>query len=63
MPVTKYLERARACADMADRASSAADRKKLLEIADAWADLAKAEAARIAATAPKSPGKDGGDAR
>ena len=47
MPVTAYLERARTCADMADRAANDADRKKLLEIAEAWADLAKAEAARI----------------
>jgi hypothetical protein len=48
---------------MADRARNAEDKKKLLEIAEAWADLAKAEAAKIAATAPKSPGKDGSDAR
>jgi len=33
--VTEYLERARECADLADRMNGD-DRKKLLEIADAW---------------------------
>ena len=46
MPVTPYLERARECAALADIATNAEGRKKLLEIAEAWADLAKAEAAK-----------------
>jgi hypothetical protein len=49
MPVVEYLARARECADLADRARSAEDRKKLLDIAQAWADLARA-AAEVAAT-------------
>ncbi len=32
MPVTQYLERVRACADMAERANNAEDRKKLLAV-------------------------------
>lgn len=44
MPVTPYLERARECADLADRAANAEDRKKLLEISEAWAELAKGAA-------------------
>jgi len=44
MPVTQYLVRARECAAIADRLTNAEDKKKLLEIAEAWADLAKAEA-------------------
>lgn len=48
MPVTMYLQRARECAELADRAANKADRMKLLEIADAWAEMAKAEAARLA---------------
>jgi len=37
--VTEYLERARECAALADRANEA-DKKKLLAIADAWLKLA-----------------------
>jgi hypothetical protein len=48
MPVTPYLERARECAELADRAANAEDRKKLLAIAEAWADLARAAAAEAA---------------
>lgn len=48
MPATAYLERARECAALADRAANAEDRKKLLEIAEAWADLARAAAAEAA---------------
>ena len=54
MPVTPYLERARECADMADRATNAEDRKKLLEIAEAWAELAKAAAAEAAKASVKT---------
>jgi hypothetical protein len=39
MPAAQYLERARECADLADRAETPEDRKKLMEIAKAWADL------------------------
>jgi hypothetical protein len=48
MPVTPYLERARECADLADRASNPEDKKKLLDIAEAWVEVAKAEAAKAA---------------
>ena len=48
MPVVEYLARARECADLADRARNAEDRHKLLDIADAWAELAKAAAIQAA---------------
>ena len=63
MPVTKYLERARQCAEIADRTQSEADKKKLLEIAEAWGDLAKQAAAEQTAPPKSSRAKDGGDAR
>ena len=47
MSVTEYLERARQCADLADRMSGE-DKKKLLEIADAWIKMATVEAAKAA---------------
>jgi hypothetical protein len=51
--VTEYLEHARECAALADRANEA-DKKKLLDIADAWLKLAD-DAAK---EAPKPNGKD-----
>jgi hypothetical protein len=50
MLVTTYLERARECADIAERLQGE-DRRKLLAIANAWRELAE-EAAKVAA-APK----------
>lgn len=47
MSVSEYLERARACADIAER-SNASDKKKLLEIADASLKLAEVEAKNAA---------------
>ena len=44
MPVTEYLECARACADVAERATTPEDKRKLLELAQAWTELAKAAA-------------------
>jgi hypothetical protein len=44
MGVTDYLQRARECAEIADRMKGA-DKAKLLEVAEAWAELAKAAAA------------------
>jgi hypothetical protein len=46
--VTQYLERARECANLADRMSGE-DKKKLLEIADAWIKMATVEAAKATA--------------
>jgi hypothetical protein len=43
MPVTQYLEQARACAELADR-SPPNDRKKILEIAETWLKLADSAA-------------------
>ena len=57
MPVVEYLSRARECADLADRARNTEDRKKLLDIANAWAELAKAAAAVAATKPPKVDGK------
>jgi hypothetical protein len=57
MPVVEYLARARECADLADRAGNPEDRKKLLEIASAWAELAKAAAEVAATQSPKTDGK------
>jgi hypothetical protein len=53
MNVTDYLTRARECADIAERVTGA-DKKKLMEIADAWIKLAEAEAAKPA-TATNRP--------
>jgi hypothetical protein len=49
MPVVEYLAQARACADLADLARDAEDKKKILAIANAWAELAKTAAERAAA--------------
>jgi hypothetical protein len=49
MPVVEYLAQARACAGLADRARDSEDRKKILAIAKAWAELAKTAAERGAA--------------
>ena len=59
MPVTQYLERARECADMADRETNAERRQKLIKLAEAWADLAREALAREAAAVqdPKPDGK------
>ena len=46
--VTEYLERARDCVDLADRMNGE-DKKKLLEIAEAWIKMATVEAAEAAA--------------
>ena len=43
MRVALYLERARACSDLADQAP-ANDKKAILEIAEAWLKLADAAA-------------------
>jgi hypothetical protein len=51
--VTVYLERARECAALAETMKPA-DKKAMLEIAEAWAALAKEEAARLAKAAGKS---------
>jgi hypothetical protein len=51
--VTEFLEHARECAALADRASEA-DKKKLLDIADAWLKLAD-EAAKVAAKSNDRP--------
>jgi hypothetical protein len=45
MSVTAYLERARQCAEMAEQATSAEDRQKLLKNGEAWTDLARETAA------------------
>jgi len=55
MPVTAYIEWARECVELADRATSIEDRKKLLVIAQAWADLAKPEAARATGVPDTKP--------
>jgi hypothetical protein len=39
MPVTEYLQRARECADLADKMKGE-DKKRLLSIAAAWLKLA-----------------------
>ena len=58
MSVTEYLTRARECADIADRIEGE-DKRKLLEIADAWLKLAdsaaKAAQAPLAPTSPNDP--------
>jgi hypothetical protein len=51
--VTVYLERARECAALAEHLKPA-DKKAMLEIAEAWAELARAEAAEQAKTDGKS---------
>ena len=51
MGVSDYLQRARECAEIADRVSPT-DKKKLLEIADAWLKLAD-DAAKAAAANTK----------
>jgi hypothetical protein len=61
--VTEYLNRARDCAAIADRTRNETDKKKLLEIAEAWADLAKAAAAEATSHQPPHSKNDGGDAR
>jgi hypothetical protein len=63
MPVTEYLERARECAALADRSNNVQDKKRLLESAEAWADLAKAAAKKAAAVAPSRSSQHDGDAR
>jgi hypothetical protein len=46
-----YLERARECAEQADRVTNDEDRKKLFKLAEGWADLARAAAAEAAKAA------------
>lgn len=46
MSVTEYLERARECAEIADRMTGP-DKAKLMKIADVWLELAR-DAATIA---------------
>jgi hypothetical protein len=59
MPVTEYLEHARECAELAER-MPLKDKKKILEIADAWLKLADEAAKEAAQTdakrlTPKTP--------
>jgi hypothetical protein len=61
MSVTEYLNRARDCAAIADRTSNAEDKKKLLEPAETWGDLARSDA--VKASAPKRPVQYDGRAR
>ena len=56
--VTECLERARACAELADRASPK-DRPKILEIATAWLKLADDAAKEAIAKAPTPTGGQG----
>lgn len=53
MGVSVYLERARQCAALAEMMKPA-DKKAMLEIAEAWAALAKEEAERLAKADGKS---------
>jgi hypothetical protein len=53
MPVTKYLERAREAAALADTMTGE-NRKQLLDIAETWRKIAVIEAEEIA----KADGKD-----
>jgi hypothetical protein len=65
MSVTEYLTRARECADIAERIDGV-DKRKLLEIADAWLKLADNAAKAVAAQAPlapKSPNDPPGETR
>jgi hypothetical protein len=62
MPVTEYLKHARECAALAERMNPA-DKKRLLEIADAWLRMAKVEAEKSAAVVAKPFSKHDGDAR
>ncbi len=57
MGVTEYLQRARDCADMAERMTPA-DKKKLLAIADAWLALADDAAKKASKPDGKSPRAD-----
>jgi hypothetical protein len=52
--VSVYLERARECAALAETMKPA-DKKAMLEIAEAWAALAKEEAERLAKADGKAP--------
>ena len=52
--VSAYLERARECAALAETMKPA-DKKAMLEIAEAWAALAKEEAERLAKADGKPP--------
>ena len=54
MPVSGYLQRARECADLAERLTGA-DKMKLLEHADAWLALAKQAANEANLPASKPP--------
>jgi hypothetical protein len=49
MPVIEYLAQARASAELADNTRNPEDRKKILAISKAWAELAKTAAERAAA--------------
>jgi hypothetical protein len=54
MPVTKYLERAREAAALADTLTGEA-RKQVLDIAETWAALAVDEAKAIADARAENP--------
>jgi hypothetical protein len=58
MSVTKYLEHARVCAEIADRLARK-DKTKLMDIADAWLKLAHEEAKHALASQPHYSLSDG----
>jgi hypothetical protein len=60
MSVTEYLQRARLCAEIADRLTGE-DKTKLMDIADAWLKLAHEEAKHALASQPHGSLSDSGN--